>query len=68
LSLDREVAALAGEIDGALERSGQRVGVADVLIAATAIRASLVLATGNTDHYARMQKAGFPLRIENWRA
>jgi predicted nucleic acid-binding protein len=61
LFLDSEVAALAGEIDGALERSGQRVGVADVLIAATAIRASRVLVTGNTDHYARMQKAGFPL-------
>jgi tRNA(fMet)-specific endonuclease VapC len=64
--VDEERAALAGEIDGTLERSGQRVGLADVLIAATAIRAGRTLVTGNTEHYERMQKAGFPLR-ENWR-
>ena len=68
LGIDAEGAALAGAIDGALERSGQRVGVADVLIAATAIRSARTLVTGNTAHYERMQNAGFPLRIHNWRA
>ncbi len=67
LAVDAEGAALAGEIDGALERLGQRIGIADVLIAATAIRAGRVVVTGNTAHYERMAKAGFPLRIENWR-
>jgi tRNA(fMet)-specific endonuclease VapC len=67
LNVDAEAAALAGEIDGALERAGQRVGVADVLIGATAIRAGRTLVTGNTGHYERMKRAGFPLQIENWR-
>jgi tRNA(fMet)-specific endonuclease VapC len=65
LGFDAECARLAGEIGGALLRSGLPVGVADVLIAATAIAHRLVLATANVDHYERMRPFG--LSIENWR-
>jgi tRNA(fMet)-specific endonuclease VapC len=37
------------------------------MIAGIAIKHNLVLATGNTDHYERIQKLGYPLEIENWK-
>ena len=67
LGIDAECARLAGEIDGALERAGRRVGVADVLIAATAIRSGRTLVTANTSHYERIRHAGFQVQTENWR-
>ena len=68
LHVDTECAALAGEIDGALARAGRPVGVADVLIAATAIRFGRTLVTGNTVHYEHIRSAGFALTLENCRA
>jgi tRNA(fMet)-specific endonuclease VapC len=65
LAFDAECARIAGEIGGSLLRSGLPVGVADVLIAATAIAHGLTLATANVDHYQRMKPFG--LTIENWR-
>jgi predicted nucleic acid-binding protein len=65
LGFDTECAQLAGEMAGALVRDGLGVGVADVLIAATAVTHGLTLATANEDHYRRMERFG--LRIENWR-
>ncbi|MBN1612467.1 MAG: hypothetical protein JW940_37900 [Polyangiaceae bacterium] len=53
------------EIAGALLRSGTTVGVADALIAATAIVHDRVLVTGNLDHYQRTLPFG--LRLENRR-
>jgi len=67
LGIDAECARLAGEIDGALERAGRRVGVADVLIAATAMRSGRTLVTANTSHYERIRHAGFQVQTENWR-
>ena len=32
-----------------------------------AIHHQLVLITGNTEHYLRIQRAGFPLKLDNWR-
>ena len=55
---DSECARLGGEIAGTLLRSGTTVGVADVLIAATAIVHKLTLVTGNVDHYQRMRSFG----------
>ena len=46
-------------------RTGTTVGVADVLIATTAIVHQLTLVTGNVDNYQRM--VPFGLTIENWR-
>ena len=62
---DFECARLGGEIAGTLLRSGMTVGVADALIAATAIVHKLILVTGNLDHYQRM--IDFGLTIDNWR-
>ena len=51
-----------GELKAALEKGGNRVDDADIIIAATAICNDATLATGNVKHFAR-----FPgLRIENW--
>lgn len=67
LLLDTEAAILAGQIDGDLSRIGQRVGRADPMIAALAITNNLVLISGNTQHYQRIQLLGYPLLLENWR-
>jgi len=37
------------------------------MIAAIALRHGLVLVTGNTDHYQRIQALGYPLKLDNWR-
>jgi tRNA(fMet)-specific endonuclease VapC len=67
LALDAEAGILAGRIRGDLQRTGQPIGWADPLIAAIALRHDLTLATGNTVHYQRIQAAGYPLRLANWR-
>lgn len=50
------IADLAGSVD------------ADSMIAATAIEHNLVLVTGNTKHFERIQELGCPLRLDNWRS
>jgi tRNA(fMet)-specific endonuclease VapC len=67
LSFDFESAKVSGRILGDLHRTGQPVGPADPMIAATAIVNVLVLVTGNTEHFQRIQALGYALRIENWR-
>jgi tRNA(fMet)-specific endonuclease VapC len=68
LPIDGEIAALAGRIDGDLIRQGQAIGIADALIAATALHHGLVLATGNGAHYLRLQPLGYPINVDDWRA
>lgn len=60
-------AELAGRIYADLERTGQPIGRADPMIAAIAIERRLVLVTGNTKHYERIQDAGYPLKLTNWK-
>ncbi|MBI5305116.1 MAG: type II toxin-antitoxin system VapC family toxin [Chloroflexi bacterium] len=67
LAFDQSCAETAGRIYGDLDRTGQTVGRADPMIAAIAIQHRLTLVTGNMDHYQRIQKLGYPLRLENWR-
>ncbi len=67
LWLDPTVAELAGRIRADLERSGNKLTIEDTLVAATAIRHGLPVATGNTRHFAKIQDAGYPLVLENWR-
>lgn len=67
LAFDQPCAEIAGRIYGDLDRTGQTVGRADPMIAAIAIQHSLTLVTGNMDHYQRMQKLGYPLKLDNWR-
>lgn len=59
---------LAAEIMAALGRRGTPIGVADPLIAACALSRGLPLATGNLRHFGFIRDAGYPLRLEDWRA
>lgn len=67
IALDFKSSEISGRIYADLERTGQPIGRADPMIAGIAIKHNLVLATGNTDHYQRIQKLGYPLEIENWK-
>ena len=66
LAVDGEVATLAGRMHGDLLRTGQPTGVADPLIAATALHHNLVLVTGNTAHDQRLQALGYDLQLDDW--
>lgn len=68
LDFTSSIADLAGRIDADLEGAGLTIGRADSMIAATAITHDLVLVTGNTKHFERIQKLGYSLRLDNWRA
>jgi tRNA(fMet)-specific endonuclease VapC len=67
LACTRSTAELAGLIDADFQSAGQTIGRIDPIIAATAIEHDLVLVTGNTDHFARVQSLGYALPLENWR-
>lgn len=67
LAFDQSCAETAGRIYGDLDRTGQTVGRADPMIAAIAIQHKLTLVTGNMEHYQRIQKLGYTLKLENWR-
>lgn len=60
-------AELAGRISGELDRVGQPIGMADPMIAATALTRGLELVTGNTAHFLRIQQLGYPLVLTDWR-
>ncbi len=60
-------AELAGVIGGELERVGRPIGLADTMIAAVALTNGLELVTGNTAHFQRVQRLGYPLTLANWR-
>jgi tRNA(fMet)-specific endonuclease VapC len=59
---------LAGRIYADLERQGRPIGLPDVMIGAIAIHHSLVLATGNVQHFEAIRSTGYPLEIQNWRS
>lgn len=67
LSLDRQSAELSGLIQADLEKTGNPIGLADILIASIAISNNLILVTGNIKHYQKIQLLGYPLIINNWR-
>lgn len=64
LAFDAEAAAHAAEIRTALERRGQAIGAYDLLIAGHARSRGLVVVTGNTGEFARVDG----LRCEDWLA
>jgi tRNA(fMet)-specific endonuclease VapC len=66
LVFEQEAAQLAGKIFGDLERTGQPIGRSDPMIAGIAIARELTLVSGNLSHYQRIQKLGYPLRIDSW--
>jgi len=67
LDLDRSAADLAGRIYGELDRRGTKIDLGDALIAGIALNHRLRVATGNTEHFSRVQGLGYPLGIEDWR-
>jgi len=67
LPFDENCSITAGRIFADLEKTGQPIGRADPMIAAIAIQHNLVVVTGNTAHYERIQKLGYSLRLDNWR-
>lgn len=67
LPLDGDAAIIAGTISGTLQRVGEAIGHADPMIAAIALHYDLVLVSGNTTHFERIARLGFPLRLDNWR-
>ncbi len=68
LPFDLQNAEMAGRIYADLARSGQPIGLADPMIAAIALRHRLALATGNLNHFRRIQMLGYELTPLDWRA
>lgn len=67
LNLDQKSAQLSGLIHADLEKTGQPIGLADVLIASISIQNNLILVTGNTKHYQKIQSLGYDLQLDNWK-
>ena len=51
-----------GEIRWQLESKGMKIGDMDMFIAATALEEDLIVVTGNTEHFSRIEG----LKVENW--
>ncbi len=62
LPLDLKEALTAGDLLASLQKTGQLIGIEDVLIAATALHHQCILVTANTRHFTRIGK----LAVENW--
>jgi len=62
LPFDSSAAFIAGEIRASLEKKGTPLAFADLLIASIALANNLVLVTGNTKHFSRIDN----LKCENW--
>ncbi len=63
LDWNRTAAEAYADIRYSLSRSGRTVGELDMMIAAHALAADLILVTNNTRHFERLAP---PLRLENW--
>ena len=55
-------ALVAGDILADLRKTGQSIGIEDVLIAASALSNNLVVVTANTRHFSKVKG----LTAENW--
>ena len=62
LPLGYDEVLIAGDILADLQKSGQSIGIEDVLIASTALIHRLVMVTANTRHFSKIKR----LVIENW--
>lgn len=52
--VDRDLAARGGLVEGELSAAGERIGAADALIGATALRFDEPVLTANPDHFERI--------------
>jgi tRNA(fMet)-specific endonuclease VapC len=62
LHFGEDEAVIAGDILAQLQKTGQKIGTEDILIAATALANRCTLVTANIKHYSRIPG----LKIENW--
>lgn len=62
LPLNLDAVLIAGDILTFLQRTGQPIGIEDVLIVATALNHQCILVTANTRHFDEIG----PLAVENW--
>ena len=53
---------IANELRWQLEQKGMKIGDMDTFIAATALEEGLIVVTGNTEHFSRIEG----LKVENW--
>jgi tRNA(fMet)-specific endonuclease VapC len=62
LAFDQECAEVYGRLRAQLEKRGERLGEADLMIAAITLRHDLMLVSGNTRHFSRVPG----LKLVNW--
>ena len=62
LAFDRECAEVYGRVRAGLEKKGEHLGEADLMIAAIALHHGLTLVSGNTRHFSRVPG----LKLVNW--
>jgi len=62
LHFGEDEALIAGDILAQLQKTGQKIGLEDTYIAATALSNKCTLVTANIKHYSRVPG----LKIENW--
>ena len=62
IQIGAKEALTAGDILAALRKTGQIIGIEDVLIAASALTHQCNLVTANTRHFSRIKG----LKVENW--
>ena len=63
LPIGEQEALVCGDILADLRKTGQSIGVEDVLIAASALTNQCAIVTANTRHFSRIKA----LKMENWR-
>lgn len=68
LTFGVSTAELSGRIIADLELSGRPIGRIDPMIAAVALEHGLTVVTGNVAHYQHIQRLGYPLTLDDWRA
>jgi len=62
LPIGEKEALVSGDILADLRKTGQSIGVEDVLIAASALTNQCTIVTANTRHFSRIKS----LKVENW--
>ena len=63
LPIGEKEAFVSGDILADLRKTGQSIGMEDVLIAASALTNQCTIVTANTRHFSRIKA----LKVENWR-
>jgi len=63
LPIGEKEAVVSGDILADLRKTGQPIGLEDVLIAASALTNQCTIVTANTRHFSRIKA----LKVENWR-